>query len=99
MAVAKRYLNQGQNCMVTLLDPFKLEQIIISAARPGRKFAANQWPCVIDRALARLWIQELAGLAEDRIGLAPQDTLAFPDGGEAPRRGFQINREVFCQPF
>jgi hypothetical protein len=53
----------------------------------------------IDSALARLRIEKLARLAEDRIGFSPQNLLILPGCGEAFLGRSKIHPEVIRQAF
>src|SRR5881227_3913071 len=76
--VAKRDLHERHDRLVRLLAALELEQIIISTARARRILATDCGARVIDRTAARLRVEKLASLAEDRIGLAPQHRLILP---------------------
>ena len=82
-----------------MLAALKCQQIVIGAARARRKFATDLRAREIDSALARLRIEKLAGLAEDRIGLSPQNLLAFPGGGETLLGRRKIYAKVIRQAF
>ena len=99
MAVAKCDLHQWYDGIVALLDSFKGKQVIVSATGASREFAADQRPRMIDRATARSRIKELAGLAENRIGFAPQYLLALPGSRELFLRLLNFDAKVFRQPF
>jgi len=71
--MGERDFYQRYNIGVVLLFALKLQQIVISAARRVREFAANQRTRVINSTLAGFRIQKCAGLAEYRISLAPQN--------------------------
>src|SRR6266850_4088125 len=99
MAVAKCNLHQRHDRIVALLALLKGKEVIVSAPGAPRKFAADQRPRMIDRAAAGIRIKELAGLAENRIGLAPQYLLALPGSSELFLRLLNFDTKMFRQPF
>ena len=99
LAVSKGDLHQRHYGVIPLLAAFKCQQVVIGAARARRKFATDLRAREIDSALARLRIEKLAGLAEDRIGFSPQNLLAFPGGGETLLGRRKIYTEVIRQAF
>ena len=97
--VSKGDLHQRHYGVIPLLAAFKCQQVVIGAARARGKFATDLRAREIDSALARLRIEKLAGLAEDRIGFSPQDLLTLPGCAEAPLGSRKIYPEVIRQAF
>src|SRR6266576_3288456 len=54
---------------------------------------------MIDRATASNRIEEFAGLAENRIGFAPQYLLALPRSSVFFLRRLNFDTKIFRQPF
>ena len=77
LSVSKRNRYQRQRIRISLLLSLKLEQVIVGAASSVRILSTNGRTSVVDSALARLWVEKLAGFAKYRIGLATQYPFLF----------------------
>jgi hypothetical protein len=94
LSIPERYLHQRQRIGISLLLSLKLEQIVVGAPRRIGKLTTDCWPCMIYRALPRLWIQKVAGLTEDWICLAPKDALLLIHLCEAHHSNFFCHVEM-----
>jgi hypothetical protein len=99
LAVAESDLNQRNNCHIILVNAFELQKIVISTALVLGILLADFRSRMVDRALPRIRIQKVAGLAKDRIGFLAQNAFAAIGLGKALDRGAIIDIEMFCQPF
>src|SRR5437762_14306182 len=96
LTVAKSDLHQRQNRVVTLLRALERQQVIIRATGAGRELATYFRPAVVYGAPALDRIENLAGLSEDRVGLAPQYLFPLPRGRVSFLRRFIINPGMLC---
>ena len=60
---------------IVLLVALKTEQVVVGAARSGRKLTANCGTGVINRAASGFGIDELASLFKQRVFLSAQHSL------------------------
>src|SRR5215213_1370023 len=74
--LAEGDLDERDDGRVVLLPALELQEVVIGAARAIRVRAADRGARVVDRAAARLLIQEHARLLEDHVLAAAQHPLA-----------------------
>ena len=98
LAVLKSNLDEGDNVRVALLLAFKFQQIVIGAARRGRKLAADQRPRVVDRTLACVLIQKRAGLTKQPVSFAAENSFFAGDLGKPLGRDFRRHAKMRRQP-
>ena len=98
LIVLKRNLHEGYHVRVVLLLAFEFYQIVVSAARSRGEFATHEGPRVIDCALARVLVQEHAGLSKQSIDLAPKYAFLIKDLGKSLPGNFRRETKIGRQP-
>ena len=96
LSVQKRDLHNWNHIRVVLLPALELNEFKVRAMGLGRKLSTDGGPTVIDRAAASFGIQKMAGFAEYRILLTPQDPFVLPHLGIALGRAFLANAKILC---
>jgi hypothetical protein len=86
ITVLKSNLDEWNDIRIVLLLAFKLNQIVVSAARGDGKLTANKRPRVIDGAFARFLIQEHTGLSKQPVSFASEYSFFPKDLGKSLRR-------------
>src|SRR4028119_1110765 len=78
--------------------PFPLQKVVIAAAGLVRILVADAGPRLVDRAAARVLVDEHADRAVDLVLLMAQHLLAFLHFREAAARGLDVDGEMPGQP-
>src|SRR5438067_2342378 len=85
---------QRHKIRLLLKLPLPCEEIVVSASGLVRIFMAHARSRLVDRAAARLSVEEHADRFVDVVALMAKHDDAVIDFREAPLRGFRIDAEV-----
>src|SRR5258708_32355003 len=90
-------LGERHKLRIPLMRSFPSEEIVVAAAGAVGIFVADSGASLIDRAAARLRIEEHARASIDLVFVMAEDDFAFGDLREAALRGFEVDTEVARQ--